>query len=222
MQLSLWQWRCRHRPAAPGMAVTVVVLPQGSLCPRAREGPAVRGEQPGRGQAAAAPVTTSPGSARRAHPLRLTGRGSAPIRRRSQGRPANGKAVANTPQLFLARPALAHLAGLLSPPRWGRPCSVGGGGTQACGDKIVREAGARVGGGVSVPVLGPRRWPCRSCSPCGDTSWPGLALPRCTPGRCARSPPGCPSASGIGDPEGFATMEGDGIALGTSPRAPPL
>lgn len=139
------------------------------------------------GEAAAALATTTPGSpdtAPRAHPLPLTGWGSSPIRRRRRAWSANGKAVANTLQLFLARPSLAHLAGPSPPPRLGRP-SADGGGAQACRDKVVRgECGAAGSEAPSLPLC--CTCPCR---PCGDSNRPCLASPRRSRRRWVHSSP---------------------------------
>lgn len=132
------------------------------------------------GEAAAALATTTPGSsdtAPRAHPLPLTGWGSSPIRRRRRAWSANGKAVANTLQLFLARPSLAHLAGPSPPPRLGRP-SADGGGAQACRDKIVRgECGAAGSEAPSLP-WGVVPAPAVPAVTAAGLAWPRPVVPR--------------------------------------------
>lgn len=82
--------------------------------------------------------------------------------------------------------------------------------------------GSACRGRVSVPVSGPRRWPCCYCPPRGDTSPPGLALPRCSPGRCARSPRAPRPHRRPGIPRVLQRWREPGLLVGTSPRALPL
>lgn len=95
------------------------------------------------------PAAAAPGDAPLRTPSSSHWLRQSPIRRRRRARPTNGKAVANTPQLFLARLPLAHLADQSPPPRLGRP-SAEGGGTHECEDKVVHglcaaERGAQCG-----------------------------------------------------------------------------